>query len=146
MGNRKLLWHGSQLGNWAGILKDGLRMEKARRSSFGIGIYFADCVDKSLEFSSTVGTGKQVLALCEVALGKPAPTIDQRVPKVHHSYFYQGGRQPDPAGDVTLAGGVQVSLGKLCAPPDPSGFWLNEYVVFHDHQIRIRYLLTVRKC
>ena len=45
LGNRKLLWHGSRLSNWAGILGQGLRIAPPEAPvtgyMFGKGIYFA---------------------------------------------------------------------------------------------------------
>ncbi|XP_038596940.1 LOW QUALITY PROTEIN: poly [ADP-ribose] polymerase 2 [Tachyglossus aculeatus] len=46
LSNRMLLWHGSRLGNWAGILSQGLRIAPPEAPitgyMFGKGIYFAD--------------------------------------------------------------------------------------------------------
>ncbi len=45
-GNRMLLWHGSRLSNWVGILSHGLKIAPAEAPStgymFGKGVYFAD--------------------------------------------------------------------------------------------------------
>lgn len=72
--NRKLLWHGSRLTNFAGILSQGLRIAPPEAPvtgyMFGKGIYFADMVSKSANYcctSSASPTG--LLMLCEVALG-----------------------------------------------------------------------------
>lgn len=72
--NRKLLWHGSRLTNFAGILSQGLRIAPPEAPvtgyMFGKGIYFADMVSKSANYCCTSPqqpTG--LLLLCEVALG-----------------------------------------------------------------------------
>jgi len=48
LGNRQLLWHGSRLTNWAGILSQGLRIAPPEAPStgymFGKGVYFAGAV------------------------------------------------------------------------------------------------------
>ncbi|KAK4364834.1 hypothetical protein RND71_016192 [Anisodus tanguticus] len=51
--NRMLLWHGSRLTNWAGILSQGLRIAPPEAPStgymFGKGVYFADMFSKSMQ-------------------------------------------------------------------------------------------------
>ncbi|KAK4338120.1 hypothetical protein RND71_042607 [Anisodus tanguticus] len=69
--NRMLLWHGSRLTNWAGILSQGLRIAPPEAPStgymFGKGVYFADMFSKSANYCYAAKDG--VLLLCEVALG-----------------------------------------------------------------------------
>ena len=71
LGNRKLLWHGSAMSNFLGILSQGLRIAPPEAPStgymFGKGVYFADLISKSLQYS--VGYKSNLLILCEVALG-----------------------------------------------------------------------------
>lgn len=72
--NKMLLWHGSRLTNFVGILSQGLRIAPPEAPvtgyMFGKGVYFADMVSKSANYcftSSTNNTG--ILLLCEVACG-----------------------------------------------------------------------------
>ncbi|CAH8611861.1 unnamed protein product [Heterobilharzia americana] len=74
-GNRMLLWHGSRLTNWVGILGRGLQIAPPEAPStgymFGKGVYFADCSSKSANYvypsqSKDVG----LIVACEVSLGK----------------------------------------------------------------------------
>ena len=48
--NKRLLWHGSRLTNWCGILSQGLRIAPPEAPvtgyMFGKGVYFADMVSK----------------------------------------------------------------------------------------------------
>lgn len=72
--NRYLLWHGSRLTNFAGILLQGLRIAPREvpltGSMFGNGIYFADVVSKSANYCFTSPSKQTGLMLvCEVALG-----------------------------------------------------------------------------
>ncbi|EDO26345.1 predicted protein, partial [Nematostella vectensis] len=52
--SQMLLWHGSRLTNWAGILKQGLRIAPPEAPvtgyMFGKGIYFADMSSKSANY------------------------------------------------------------------------------------------------
>ena len=54
VGNRALLWHGSRLTNWCGILSQGLRIAPPEAPAtgymFGKGVYFADCSSKSANY------------------------------------------------------------------------------------------------
>lgn len=71
IGNRKLLWHGSGVSNFLGIMSQGLRIAPPEAPStgymFGKGVYFADMLGKSFQYSQ--GFKSQLLLLCEVALG-----------------------------------------------------------------------------
>ncbi|KAA0190209.1 hypothetical protein HAZT_HAZT008647 [Hyalella azteca] len=72
--NHKLLWHGSRLTNFAGILSQGLRIAPPEAPStgymFGKGIYFADMVSKSANYCATSNINPTgLLLLCDVALG-----------------------------------------------------------------------------
>lgn len=72
--NRQLLWHGSRLTNFAGILSQGLRIAPPEAPAtgymFGKGLYFADMVTKSANYCfPTRSNPNGLLLLCEVALG-----------------------------------------------------------------------------
>lgn len=72
--NRQLLWHGSRLTNYAGILSHGLKIAPPEAPvtgyMFGKGIYFADMVSKSANYCCTSpGNSTGLMLLCEVALG-----------------------------------------------------------------------------
>ena len=72
--NKFLLWHGSRLTNWVGILSQGLRIAPPEAPAtgymFGKGVYFADMVSKSANYCYTSRENNMsCLLLCEVALG-----------------------------------------------------------------------------
>ena len=72
-GNCKLLWHGSRLSNFVGILSQGLRIAPPEAPvtgyMFGKGIYFADCVSKSANYvHATKDMPYGMLILCEVRM------------------------------------------------------------------------------
>lgn len=69
-----LLWHGSRLTNYVGILSQGLRIAPPEAPStgymFGKGVYFADMVSKSANYCYTnPNSNIGCMILCEVALG-----------------------------------------------------------------------------
>ncbi len=74
LGNRVLLFHGSRMSNWAGILGRGLRVAPPEAPPtgymFGRGIYFADMASKSANYCwATPSKNTGLLLMCEVALG-----------------------------------------------------------------------------
>ena len=74
--NRRLLWHGSRVTNFGGILSQGLRIAPPEAPvtgyMFGKGIYLADMSSKSAGYCfSGVSKGNALLLLCEAELGDP---------------------------------------------------------------------------
>ncbi|VDK46679.1 unnamed protein product [Taenia asiatica] len=70
-GTRRLLWHGSRITNWMGILGRGLKIAPPEAPStgymFGKGVYFADCASKSANYTYPTSREKVgIMALCEV--------------------------------------------------------------------------------
>jgi len=79
--NHRLLFHGSKMFNFVGILKQGLRIAPPEAPAtgymFGKGLYFADMYAKSAQYSQmgmvgmmAASTQSTLLMLCDVALGK----------------------------------------------------------------------------
>nr|XP_053653946.1 poly [ADP-ribose] polymerase 2-like [Cherax quadricarinatus] len=112
VGNSMLLWHGSRLSNYAGILSQGLRIAPPEAPvtgyMFGKGIYFADMVSKSANYCwanqrSDVG----LMLLSEVALGKTNDLINadynaNNLPKGFNSVKGCGRIVPNPQNFTTL--------------------------------------------
>lgn len=74
VGNRMLLWHGSRLTNFVGIISQGLRIAPPEAPCtgymFGKGVYFADSVSKSANYCcSSPSNPIGLILLCDVALG-----------------------------------------------------------------------------
>uniref|UniRef100_A0A1A8Q5N2 Poly [ADP-ribose] polymerase n=1 Tax=Nothobranchius rachovii TaxID=451742 RepID=A0A1A8Q5N2_9TELE len=155
--NRTLLWHGSRISNWVGILSKGLRVAPPEAPvtgyMFGKGIYFADMSSKSANYcfaSQTNHVG--LLLLCEVALGDCNELLDadyeaDNLPAGKHSTKGLGQTAPDPRNAVTLDGvtvpmgpGVKTGVGRT------NGYSLlyNEFVVYNPAQTKMRYLLRIR--
>ncbi|PIA61333.1 hypothetical protein AQUCO_00300703v1 [Aquilegia coerulea] len=152
--NRMLLWHGSRLTNWTGILSQGLRIAPPEAPvtgyMFGKGVYFADMFSKSANYcypsqASTAG----VLLLCEVALGEMAECLNanynaDQLPKGKLSTKGVGSTAPDSSEFKALEDGVVVPLGKPKEQPGRKGSLLyNEYIVYNVDQIRMRYVIQV---
>lgn len=101
-GNRRLLWHGSRVTNFAGILGQGLRIAPPEAPvsgyMFGKGIYLADMSSKSANYCCHYQSGgTALLLLCEAELGNPVHEL------THSSYT---------AGEDAKAKGMVSTLGK----------------------------------
>lgn len=73
--DRMLLWHGSRLTNWCGILSSGLRIAPPEAPvtgyMFGKGLYFADSFSKSANYCfATQKNNRGLMLLCEVRSAK----------------------------------------------------------------------------
>ncbi|KAM3821726.1 poly [ADP-ribose] polymerase 2 isoform 2-T3 [Vipera latastei] len=112
LSNRMLLWHGSRLGNWAGILSQGLRVAPPEAPitgyMFGKGIYFADMSSKSANYCfATREKDVGLLLLSEVALGECNELLEadpeaEQLPVSKHST--KGLGRLAPANCVSLFG------------------------------------------
>jgi hypothetical protein len=152
--NRMLLWHGSRLASWVGIISQGLCIASPEATSagrlFGKGAYFTDMSSKSANYcfaSSDKKTG--ILMLCEVALGimkeRTAAFYETAIPNTAHQSTVGIGRyHPDPKDAFRDDSGCVIPMGK-CVPSSQQDTTLlyNEFVVYDTHQIRPRYLLRL---
>ncbi|XP_020598702.1 poly [ADP-ribose] polymerase 2-A [Phalaenopsis equestris] len=152
--NRMLLWHGSRLTNWTGILSQGLRIAPPEAPvtgyMFGKGVYFADMFSKSANYCCTSPESSSgVLLLCEVALGDMAELLNANchahlLPEGKLSTKGVGGTAPNMSQAEILEDGLVVPLGKPKEQDGPQGCLLyNEYIVYNVEQIRMRYVLHV---
>ncbi|XP_021763201.1 poly [ADP-ribose] polymerase 2-like [Chenopodium quinoa] len=152
--NRMLLWHGSRLTNWTGILSQGLRIAPPEAPvtgyMFGKGVYFADMFSKSANYcfsSRSAPTG--VLLLCEVALGEMEELLHSKydadkLPAGKLSTKGIGSTEPNMLESQVLDD-VVVPFGKPVEKKDIKGSLLyNEYIVYNVDQIRMRYVIQVK--
>lgn len=151
-----LLWHGSKVTNFAGILSQGLRVAPLEVSStgymFGRGIYFSDSVSYSSTFYYNLGKGSSndtgLLLLCEVAVGNMHELMEaesiEKLPNEKHSVKGLRKTAPNPTKSKTINHGVIVP----CGPPVLTGLRNNknphnEYIVYDSAQVNIRYMIKV---
>ncbi|XP_072988764.1 poly [ADP-ribose] polymerase 1 isoform X1 [Typha latifolia] len=152
--NKMLLWHGSRLTNFVGILSQGLRIAPPEAPAtgymFGKGVYFADLVSKSAQYcyvdrKDPVG----LMLLSEVALGEvyelKKATYMEKPPKGKQSTKGLGKTVPLESEFVNWKDEVTVPCGK----PVPSNIraselLYNEYIVYNTAQVKMQFLLKVR--
>ena len=151
--NRMLLWHGSRLTNWVGILSQGLRIAPPEAPvsgyMFGKGVYFADMVSKSANYCCTSRENNVCcMLLCDVALGTPNELIHadfnaNRLPAGKHSTKGVGTTEPDPSTYKTL-NGMTVPVGRGVPSSTQGHLMYNEYIVYDVAQIKMKYLFKMR--
>ncbi len=148
--NRQLLWHGSRLANYVGILSKGLRINPQNviktGSMFGNGIYFSNVVTKSVQYTYT--DNNALLLLCEVALGNTYELTQAKyitnLPDGYHSTLGMGHKTPRISENLILEDDLIVPLGKLEERNNFKGsLKYDEFIVYNSAQIKIRYLLLV---
>jgi len=154
LGNRKLLWHGTNVAVIVAILNTGLRIMPHSGGRVGRGIYFASESGKSAGYVACNAKGEGFMFLTEVALGKEHHiTMDdsslKSPPKGFDCVIAQGHTEPDHsiAETVKLAGkDVVMAMGKPLNRTEfkNSTFSQSEYLVYQENQVRIRYLLKLK--
>lgn len=157
-GNRMLLWHGSRLTNWVGILSRGLRIAPPEAPvtgyMFGKGVYFADMSSKSANYCFATRTRNVGLALlCEVSLGESHQLLEanyyaDKLPPGKHSVKGMGRVAPDPNCIQMLPNGTVVPLGRSIDTgiSNPCGYTLNynEYIIYDTRQVKMKYLVKIQ--
>jgi poly [ADP-ribose] polymerase 2/3/4 len=141
IGNKMLLWHGSRLTNYVGLLSQGLRIAPPEAPStgymFGKGVYFTDMIAKSSTYchhhlSGNIG----LLMICEVALGESNELVhaDYNASKLPHGKLSVkgcGATGPDDSTG-TLIEGVTLPMGPGVATGVQGSLQYNEYVVYNE--------------
>lgn len=151
--NRKLLWHGSRLTNFVGILTHGLKIAPPEAPvtgyMFGKGIYFADMVSKSANYCATSPANNTgLMLLCEVALGNMMELNQahyvKKLPDNTHSCKGVGKTQPNPKGSFVGPDGVEIPMGPGVTDPNlQSALLYNEYIVYDVAQVNCQYLFKM---
>ena len=164
--HRKLLWHGSRISNWASILKNGLRIAPKEAPvtgyMFGKGVYFADSSSKSANYCfPTKDEPDGLLVLCDVALGKPYMRLEAQYEapnkckkKGFDSTWGVGELAPlkqesFPDGSVIPIGEIEkndemIKLAKNEWPRAKPALQYNEYIVYRESQLAMKYIVHVK--
>jgi len=151
--NHRLLWHGSRMSNFIGILSQGLRIapKEAPRTGymFGKGIYFADVSSKSAQYCHASRENPYgILLLADVALGVMHEKLDaeylDRAPKYFHSVWGKGKMAPMEENKEEIEGSTA-----FCGPLVPSevagtSLKYNEFIVYDVGQVLLKYLVLVK--
>lgn len=157
LGNRKLLWHGTNIGVVVAILQGGLRIMPHSGGRVGRGLYFASENGKSAGYVGCCtwrGKSVGVMFLNEVALGtihqitRDDPSI--RAPPVGFNSVHARGRvEPDATCDEVFPDEtgreVIVPVGKPIPSADTTvtSFENSEYLVYDETQVLTKYMLLL---
>jgi hypothetical protein len=162
LGNRRLLWHGTDVATAAAICATGLRIMPNAGGRCGKGIYLADEANKSGYYVRPTAEGVGVMFLAEAALGKShviardSSTANRyaagRLPTGCDSVVALGKSVPDPAADIALElDGKEVALAcgaltrrRAAELGGGATFEQTEYLVYRESQARLRYLVTLQ--
>lgn len=165
----QMLWHGSHVANWLGILSEGLRIAPPEVASngrtFGKGLYFTDKVSKAQAYchcrpvASSSTSNPCVFLLSEVALGECKELVNSDDNAKQFVHVAAGGRNreegydsckgvgsccPDPRGDVMDDEGTVWPLGKPVQPAERTGLHHSEYIIYNANQTRMRYVVLAK--
>lgn len=117
-----LLYHGSSMSNFLGILSQGLRIAPPEAPTtgymFGKGVYFADALSKAHAYSrSHEQLGSALVLLSEVVLGKSKKlwraNYVENLPSEYQSVHGVGKQGPDPRATLVTPDGVEVPCGQM---------------------------------
>lgn len=128
----------------------------------GSGVYFGDTFAKSLNYSTenygTHQSAYRLLFVCEVALGSKTAIYDQSNYKLStdnlDSMKGEGSSTPDPDNAVYDSNGVCIPMGPCIPFTRTAGedgqinstpfLNHNEFAVYDQNRVKIRYLLIIR--
>ncbi|KAL7721872.1 Poly [ADP-ribose] polymerase [Entamoeba marina] len=148
--NRQLLYHGSRLTNFVGILSTGLRIAPPEAPCngyrYGKGLYFADCASKSVGYCTYNGAQRGCMLFCEVALGEQFKTerdiYMEKPQKGTNSTYALGHVQPDPEETITIDDGLKVAVGPIVDSEYQRSYNSHsEFIVYEVPRVTIRYMV-----
>ena len=157
LGNKNLLFHGTRISNLMGILKNGLVVDPSKLGinvfttgkMFGMGLYFANCCSKSLQYcAADQSGGNACLFVSEVALGKVMPLKDgnysltaKTLPKDYHSVQGLGKNSYNKIymyNDIYIPRGQPITLAK------ENNLYYDEFIIYHEEQISLKYIIQLK--
>lgn len=134
IGNQRMLFHGSRIQNWVGILSRGILLPKivvslgVNRTDagwLGNGIYFGDAACTSVFYTTPGKKQTRLITIARTALGK----------MMDYNKITYGLQSPPP--------GFDSCHGIRNQPGTPSQFTDDEYVIYTTAQQRMEYLAEV---
>lgn len=151
--NRRLLWHGTNIAVAAPIITSGLRIMPHSGGRVGAGIYLAALQEKSAQYTSGYGSKFACMFLCEAPLGKEH-VVDQdgshasslrKAPVGFDSVHAVGQYRPGAWAPMKIDGkDVLVPVSQAKPAGIKSDFAHDEFLVYKESQVRLRYVVTVK--
>merc|ERR1712150_174235 len=131
----------------------GLRIMPHSGGRVGAGIYLASMQQKSAQYTNHYGAKFGCMFLTEAALGKSHSVTSDgphaynltKAPTGFDSVHAVGCTQPKTWKDMDIEGkAVQVPQDEGVATSVESSFGHDEFLVYEEAQVRIRYVVTVK--
>jgi len=155
--NHQLLWHGSRLSNFAGIISKGLKIAPPEAPStgymFGKWLYFANSSTKAAQYcriAKSSGSQQGLLMLCQVGLGDQYECLEadsslERAPKGYHSTWGKGKSTCDVEGRKNFATEVVANCGSMVPnlTSEESKLLYDEFIIYDEAQVNVKYLVLV---
>lgn len=151
--NHKLLWHGTNIAVVAAILSSGLRIMPHSGGRCGSGIYLASEADKSQGYTSpSYKRNIGCMFLAEAALGKEFSLLQddsslRKAPNQFDSVVARGRQTPASFEQMVLGSNkVMLPIARPVNVPSNANSYFDqdEYLVYREEQVRLRYVLTVK--
>ena len=151
IGNRILLWHGTRITNYVGILSQGLRIAPPEAPSsgylFGKGLYFADMAAKSSCYCYPMNNIGLII-LAEVALGKmdERKETDSSLPSTLKKgcNSAHGIGRCKPGGGEYIEKDLFVPNGQEEIEINANNLSYNEFIVYNVNQVKLKYVLKIK--
>lgn len=157
-GNNVLLFHGSRVANYMGILSQGLRINNnapKTGSMFGPGSYFSNCATKSANYCyASPSNNEAIMLLCMVSLGKTynklgSEYITYLPNEKNHSTWGQGKSTTNPKEAIKIKEDgtkrvILVPYGKLIDSDVKGSLLYDEFIVYKENQVKIKYAIRLK--
>ena len=163
-GHCRLLWHGTNVSSGAAVVSTGLRIMPGAGGRLGKGLYFSNEAAKSGNYVTKAPDGSALMFLAEVALGSNPHRVTAdsaaaqglragHLPPGADSTHALGRTGPPSSGDVPVdCGGGRAPAHLATAAPvvrvdeeaAGSSFTNDEFVVYREDQVRLRYCVRIR--
>lgn len=157
LGNKQLLWHGSRMSNFCSILQKGLLINPAALGVYvtgamfgGASIYLANAFSKSANYcASNTSNNYACLLLCEAALGNQSKRTQADYYITKQSLAKEGcqstwGMGKSSPGSFTTIDGIKIPNGKLANSSASSVLLYDEFIVYDQNQLNIKYMVIVK--
>lgn len=156
MSNKYFLFHGTRMSNFCSILKKGLILNPETLGvpiagkMFGNGCYFANCVTKSLGYTSYRNSFNiGAMFICEVALGNQYKLVssdytlcENKMKSLNYDSTYGMGTY---SPTYNIIDGVMIPLGPMLKKKDKQyNLMYDEFIVYNTNQFVLRYIILFK--
>ena len=155
MDNKYFLFHGTRLSNYCSILKKGLILNPEilgvpiAGKMFGNGCYFANCITKSLgytSYNSSFNIG--AIFICEVALGRQHKLIysdhtlcEKKIKELNYDSTHGIGIYTP---NYIIIDNIKIPVGPMIKSEKRYELMYDEFIVYNTNQFVLRYIILFK--